>query len=93
MIKYTGTDIWYLLKYDFDWDISQSSFFMGIDCSKTGDGKLKFQAPWDFDMPLGIVQSYEAYYYANNLYATNSHNPWLVLLYKSNKVKEKIKEK
>ena len=69
MIKYTGTDIWYLLKYDFDWDISQSSFFMGIDCSKTGDDKLKFQAPWDFDIPFGIVQSYEAYYYANNLCA------------------------
>ena len=51
---------------------------MGIDCSKTGDDKLKFQAPWDFDIPFGIVQSYEAYYYANNLYATNSHNPWLV---------------
>ena len=42
---------------------------MDIDCSKTGDDKLKFQAPWDFDMPLGIVQSYEAYYYANNLCA------------------------
>ena len=54
---------------------------------------MKFQAPWDFDIPFGIVRSYEAYYYANNLYATNSHNPWLVLLYKSNKVKEKIKEK
>ena len=66
---------------------------MDIDCSKTGDDKLKFQAPWDFDIPFGIVQSYEAYYYANNLYAANSCNPWLVLLYKSNKVKEKINEK
>ena len=65
---------------------------MDIDCSKTGDGKLKFQALWDFDIPFGIVQSYEAYYYANNSYVANSCNPWLVLLYKSNKVKEKIKK-
>ena len=65
---------------------------MGIDCSKTGDGKLKFRSPWDFDIPFGIVRSYEVYYYANNIICANSCNPWLVLLYKSNKVKEKIKK-
>ena len=48
---------------------------MGIDCSKTGDGKLKFQALWDFDMPFVIVESHEVYYYANNLCAANSCNP------------------
>ena len=75
-----------------DQDVDQSSFFMSIDCSKTGDGKLKFQAPWDFDMAFGIVKPYENAN-TNNLYAANSNNPWLVLLYKSNKIKEKIKEK
>ena len=65
---------------------------MDIDCSKTGDDKLKFQAPWDFDIPFGIVRSYEAYYYANNLYVANSHNPWLFLLYKSIKLKKKSKK-
>ena len=54
--------------------------------------KMKFQAPWDFDMAFGIVKPYENVN-TNNLYAANSNNPWLVLLYKSNKIKEKIKEK
>ncbi len=77
----------------FDWDINQSSFFMSVDCSKEGDGKLRFQAPWDFDLSFGITKSYEASQYYDKLYAANSKNPWLVLLYKSDKIKEKIKEK
>lgn len=42
---------------------------MNIEESIYYANKMKFQALWDFDIPFGIVKSYEAYYYANNLYA------------------------
>ena len=43
-------------------------------------------------MAFGIVKPYENAN-TNNLYAANSNNQWWVLLKKSNKNKEKIKEK
>lgn len=77
-----------------DFDINTSSFFLTIDLSATGDGKLRFQAPWDFDTALGwgkpLNGENDSY---QKLYAANSNNPWLVLLYKADFVQTAIKEK
>ena len=79
-----------------DYDINNSSFYMSIDLSPTGDGKLHFQAPWDFDTSFGIIDelphfgdddtgSFIDYWWTNN--------EWLKLMYKSDLIKEMIKNK
>lgn len=78
-----------------DWDLHNSSFFMSIDLSQFGDGKLSFQAPWDFDCAFGIRLPYDGSGITQppGLYAANSLNPWMVLLYKSELIQNQIKEK
>lgn len=78
-----------------DWDLANSSFYMSIDLSQFGDGKLKFQVPWDFDCAFGIRLPNDGtgIIQPTGLYAANSYNPWMVLLYKSTLIKNKIKQK
>ncbi len=71
-----------------DYDVSNSSFYLSIDLSPTGDGKLHFQAPWDFDHSFGIHYSFwqgelNDTIDPKKLYAVNQSNPWLTLLYNS----------
>lgn len=58
-----------------DYDIGWSSFYMYIDCSETGNKKLTFVAPWDFD--LGLGWTYSAY--EDQLYLFSKADPWYEL--------------
>lgn len=57
-------------------DVGWSSFYLSLDMSAKGNGKLTFEAPWDFDSCFGIRSGYER---NTGLYAANSSNPWLTL--------------
>lgn len=46
-------DMYILHEICEDSDIGWSSFYLSIDMSPTGNKKLTFQAPWDFDYALG----------------------------------------
>lgn len=60
-----------------DTDINWSSFYMSVDMSESGNKKLVFQAPWDFDYAFGLnVQKYSPF---EEDYAFNSGNPWFTL--------------
>lgn len=78
-----------------DWDLANSSFYMSVDLSQFGNGKLKFQVPWDFDCSFGIrlPNTGTGIIQPTGLYAANSYNPWMVLLYKSTLIQNKIKQK
>ena len=60
---------------------------MDADFGKDGDGKLTFEAPWDFDSAFGNKDrcaSGEGFYAANILWDVNNRyktvNPWLTVL-------------
>ncbi|WP_412032639.1 CotH kinase family protein [Malacoplasma muris] len=77
----------------FDYDVDNSSFYMYVDLSQNGDKKLHFTAPWDFDNALGNRNDYGKKIFADKLYAVNSDNPWVVLLYKLEKIQNQIKQR
>lgn len=58
-------------------DVGWSSFYMSLDLGEQGNGKLTFQAPWDFDSCFGIRSGYESW---DGMYALHAGNPWLQLI-------------
>lgn len=80
-------DAYILNEVACDTDLYWSSFFMDADFGKDGDGKLTFEAPWDFDSAFGNKDrcaSGEGFYAANILWDVNNRyktvNPWLTVL-------------
>ena len=71
-------------------DLGESSFYMSIDLSPTGDGRLRFQAAWDYDWALGNYELMQEF--TDKIFAANSSNCWLVLFYKAEWFKETIKD-
>ncbi len=77
-----------------DYDLHWSSFYLSLDMSATGNKKITFCAPWDFDTAFGSKNSSKcvnkegetkysgkgACENAEGLYAGNNRNPWLLLL-------------
>lgn len=67
-----------------DNDISWSSFYMTLDMSDSGNKKLTFTAPWDFDSALGNLIGKNDTLFAINSTRDNgnsaSGNPWLAVL-------------
>ena len=61
-------------------DLGYSSFYMAYDNSPTGDKKLRFDVPWDFDSNFGNRNGFITN--ADQLYVDKTHNMWLQLLYK-----------
>ena len=63
-----------------DNDVDWSSFFFTFDNSSTGNKKLTFQAPWDFDSGFGMMRGLETYdkiFSANvSTNAMQALNPW-----------------
>ena len=64
-------------------DLGYSSFYMSYDNSPTGDKRLRFDVPWDFDSNFGnrngfITNGNE------NVYVDRTHNMWIQLFYKLN---------
>lgn len=80
-------DAYLLNELACDADIYWSSFFMSADFGETGDGRLTFHAPWDFDSALGNKDrcaDAKGYYAANIVYNVDdiyeTINPWLAVL-------------
>ena len=84
-----------------DADLYWSSFFMDVDFGKSGNGKLRFEAPWDFDSALGNkvgrIENGKGFYAANILSDVNDTyttiNPWLAVLMYEDWFQKLIKEK
>ena len=68
-----------------DNDVDWSSFFFTVDMSATGDKKLAFQAPWDFDSGFGMMSGLEEYdkiFSANvSTNAMKALNPWTAVFF------------
>lgn len=71
-------------------DIGYSSYFMSLDMSESGDKKLRFDCPWDFDSAFGIRKN--CMENAKGLYVNRSTNMWLNLFYKLDFFKEDVKQ-
>ena len=62
-------------------DLGYSSFYMSYDNTPSGDKKLRFDCPWDFDSNFGNRRDF----YVNaegDTYVNNTYNTWLYLLSK-----------
>ncbi|MBE7088259.1 MAG: hypothetical protein E7370_01860 [Clostridiales bacterium] len=74
-----------------DYDINWSSFIMSADMTETGNKKLTFQAPWDFDSSFGIRSGWVSS--PVGMHVANSNNPWLVVLIRQDWFMDKVKAK
>jgi len=70
-------------------DVSYSSFFMDVDFGTEGSKKLRFEAPWDFDLAYGNKGTYycpdgQGLYAASKIFQTGTNtytvNAWLTVL-------------
>ena len=78
-------------------DLYQSNFYMTADFGSTGNKKITFEAPWDFDSALGNTSCCPdtTGFYAANIIADNSVssiNPWLTVLANTDWYQEMIKD-
>ena len=86
-------DIYIISELTCNADLYWSSFFMDVDFGPDGDGKLRFEAPWDFDSSMGNKDRCldGSGFYACNIIPDvnggpknggryNTINPWLVVL-------------
>ena len=86
-------DAYIISELTCDADIYWSSFYMDADFGPEGDGKLRFEAPWDFDSSMGNKDRCidgKGFYAANLVPDVNGGrsgggeydtiNPWLVVL-------------
>ena len=93
-------DAYILCELTCDADIYWSSFFMDVDLGADGDGKLRFEAPWDFDSSMGNKNRCAdgtGFYAANIVPDVNDTyetiNPWLAVLMHEEWFREIIREK
>ena len=93
-------DMYLLSELVCDPDVYWSSFFMSVDLSPGGAGKLRFEAPWDFDSALGnrYVCVDATGFHAANVVDDVDHryraiNPWLAVLMEADWFREIIAEK
>ena len=73
-------------------DLGYSSFYMSYDNTATGDHKLRFDNPWDFDSNFGNRNNF----YVNaegDEYCDNTYNTWLYLFSKLEFFKTMVKAK
>lgn len=80
-------DMYIISELACDADLYWSSFFMSVDFGATGEKKLRFEAPWDYDSAMGNKDRCadgEGFYAANILTDVNDTyetvNPWLAVL-------------
>ena len=94
-------DTYLLQEIVCDPDLYITSFFMTLDMSATGNKKLTFQAPWDFDSTMGNKKhdANEQGLYASVVGYDVNHerrgtgNPWMMLLVNQPWFNEMVKEK
>ena len=73
-------------------DLGYSSFYMSYDNTASGDHKLRFDCPWDFDSNFGNRNNF----YVNaegDEYCDNTYNTWLYLFSKLDFFKTMVKAK
>ena len=94
-------DTYLLQEIVCDPDLYITSFFMTLDMSATGNKKLTFQAPWDFDSTMGNkehdandqgVYAGVVGYDVNHL-RRGTGNPWMMLLVNQSWFNEMVKTK
>ena len=98
-------DIYIISELTCDADIYWSSFYMDVDFGPGGSGKLRFEAPWDFDSSMGNKDrclSGEGFYACNIIPDVNGGpeggglyetiNPWLVVLVYEDWYQELVRE-
>lgn len=71
-------------------DVGWSSFYITLDMSAAGDGRLVFQAPWDFDSVFGIREGFED---SQGLFVPGRGNPWFDLLCGENWFREMVRKR
>lgn len=94
-------DMYIISELTCDADIYWSSFYMDVDFSVTGEKKLRFEAPWDFDSALGNKNRCvdgKGFYAANIVPDVNDAeymtiNPWLAVLMYEDWFQNIIKDK
>lgn len=94
-------DSYILAELTCDADIYWSSFFMDVDLGAGGSGKLRFEAPWDFDSALGNKDRCadgQGFFAANIVYDVNGEipemcNPWLMVLMNEDWYRELVMER
>ena len=94
-------DTYLLQEIVCDPDLYITSFFMTLDMSATGNKKLTFQAPWDFDSTMGNKEhdANDQGVYAGvvgwdvNHVRRGTGNPWMMLLVNQPWFNEMVKEK
>lgn len=94
-------DSYILAELTCDADIYWSSFFMDVDLGAGGSGKLRFEAPWDFDSALGNKDRCadgKGFFAANIVYDVNGEilemcNPWLMVLMNEDWYRELVMER
>ena len=73
-------------------DLGYSSFYMSYDNSASGDKKLRFDVPWDFDSNFGNRNNF----YVNaegDTYVENTYNTWMYLFSKLSFFNDMVKTK
>jgi len=94
-------DTYLLQEIVCDPDLYLTSFFMTLDMSASGNKKLTFQAPWDFDSTMGNKEhdaNVQGLYagvvgYDVNCERIGTGNPWMMLLINQSWFNEMVKEK
>lgn len=94
-------DSYILAELTCDADIYWSSFFMDVDLGEGGSGKLRFEAPWDFDSGLGNKDrcaNGKGFYAGNIIFDVNGEfeemcNPWLMVLMNKGWYQDIVKER
>ncbi|MBR6582286.1 MAG: CotH kinase family protein [Treponema sp.] len=94
-------DTYLLQEIVCDPDLYLTSFFMTLDMSASGNKKLTFQAPWDFDSTMGNKKhdaNVQGLYagvvgYDVNCERIGTGNPWMMLLVNQPWFNEMVKEK
>lgn len=80
-----------------DNDVDWSSFFFSFDNSATGNKKLTFQAPWDFDSGFGMMRGLETYdkiFSANvSTNAMQALNPWTAVFFSADWFRTEVAER
>ena len=75
-----------------DIDVDWSSFYLSLDMTEGGSGKVVFEAPWDFDSSFGMNKG-DLFENTETLYAATEANPWFVLIASEEWFVELVKEK
>ncbi|MDE6726838.1 MAG: CotH kinase family protein [Oscillospiraceae bacterium] len=94
-------DSYILAELTCDADIYWSSFFMDVDLGDSGSGKLRFEAPWDYDSGLGNKDRCadgKGFYAANIIFDVDGRyeemcNPWLMVLMNEDWYLDIVKER